>query len=54
MFPGTQQILGESSGVGNLTQALITHVLLLLSRTRLFDLIRNYVIFTCQAAVAVS
>lgn len=30
MFPGTRWFLWESSGVGNLTQPLITHILLLL------------------------
>lgn len=42
MFPSTRWILWESSGVGNLTQPLITHVLLLLSKTHCFHLIRSF------------
>lgn len=47
MFPGTWRILWKSSGVGNLTQPLISHVLLLLSKMDWHHLSRTYNLFTC-------
>lgn len=47
MFPSTRRILWESIWRGNLTQPLISHVLLLLTKMHWFHLSRTYNTLTC-------